>query len=336
MLKRRRTDRAHYLLTSMPAHIAGERGVESAVASLMDGHLTADWELLLTPEVRVSLLADSANLHFVFGNLRSIMKIGPVFRSGQIFAVAVECSVFFKKAEQYLRFQLHEAPVTLLSSSGDFWVTGGEDKLVTVLKLDWEAQEVNLVKRFLAGKKVVGGAVSNDSLLYGDKHGEVWKIDLNDLTQPPVFAMGHQAVLEGLWLGTDLLTYDKENKVKVSAIPHTYELKHVLLGHTHAITSAIQQRSTYYTSDSSGLVIKWNAQTIEATTNVNGSPVLYSLPSSIVAVTNEIILVLDPEDLHTVKEVRREAEGVVRMVGEELWNVSTTGQDFETQLLSID
>mmetsp|Transcript_7848 Transcript_7848/g.15070 ORF Transcript_7848/g.15070 Transcript_7848/m.15070 type:complete len:275 (-) Transcript_7848:2513-3337(-) len=265
-----------------------------------------------------------------------IMKIGPVFRSGSVIAAAVECSVFFKKEEEYLRFQLHEGPVTLLSASEEYWVTGGEDKLVTVLKLDWEAKEVNLVKRFLASKKVVGGAVASNTLLFGDKHGDVWRVDLNDLSQPPVFAMGHQAQLEGVWLGRDLLTYDKEFKIKVSGFPDTYELKQVLLGHSHNITSAIQIDSHCYSSDGSGQVFKWNGNSIEASTNLNGPLVLFPNVSSLVAVTCEQVFLLDPGDLHTVREVQSEHEGVVRMLGNELCTISTTGQDIELHTLVIE
>jgi hypothetical protein len=264
------------------------------------------------------------------------MKIGPVFRSGNVLAAAVESSVFFKKADEYLKFQRHEAPVTFLANEGEYWVTGGEDKLVTVLKLDWEAREVNLVKSFVAGKKVVGGALSGNTLLYGDKHGDIWRADLSDLSQPPVFALGHQGVLEGMWLGQDLLTFDKEFKVKVSGFPDTYKLKQVLLGHSHNITSAVQHHSFTYTSDGSGQIFKWNDLAIAARANLNSPLVLFAHDSCLVAVTCEQVYLLDYDSLRTIREVQTAYEGVVRLLGQDLCVVSTSGQDIELHTLVIE
>lgn len=264
------------------------------------------------------------------------MKIGPVFRLGQVTAVAVECSVIFKKEGELVRFQQHEAPITLLSASEEFWITGSEDKVVYVLTLDWEAKEVRTVRRIVNNKKVVGGAVADGTLLFGDKHGDVWKVDLHNLSSTPVFAMGHQAMLEGLWLGRDLLTFDKEHKIKVSGFPDTYTLRQVLLGHSHNIISAIQYNSCCYSSDGSGHVIKWNDHMIGASANLNGPLVLFPQASCIVAVTCEQIFLLDPEDLSILREVVTEHEGVVRILGRELCTISTTGQDIELHSLVID
>mmetsp|Transcript_5246 Transcript_5246/g.5227 ORF Transcript_5246/g.5227 Transcript_5246/m.5227 type:complete len:123 (-) Transcript_5246:251-619(-) len=114
------------------------------------------------------------------------------------------------------------------------------------------------------GKKPTSLVFLQNLIVFADKTGEAWKVDLARLSsgrtkelECVAFAMGHQSTITYMTKGeSSLITVDKDNKIKISESPQFYEVRTVLLGHNATILSAIEYEGKIYSSDESGCIKK--------------------------------------------------------------------------------
>eukprot|EP01117_Protostelium_nocturnum_P016337 TRINITY_DN6445_c0_g1_i1.p1 TRINITY_DN6445_c0_g1~~TRINITY_DN6445_c0_g1_i1.p1 ORF type:complete len:367 (-),score=130.58 TRINITY_DN6445_c0_g1_i1:87-1187(-) len=169
-----------------------------------------------------------------------------------------------------LNSQGHSDLVRTLSfdSEGKFMVTAGDDKKVKV----WDTSNWKCVASRTHGKKistVALGPLNSEGneckvqVLYSDKFGDIYGGPANNLEKTDL-SLGHCSSVCFMILSHDnkyLITCDRDEKIRVSNYPNTYDIESFCLGHTSLVSRLVipHQASNYLVSGGSdGTIRLWD------------------------------------------------------------------------------
>jgi len=116
-------------------------------------------------------------------------------------------------------------------------VTAGDDKKIVV----WEFPSMKVKASGVSDKKTVGVAIDSkaEHVLFAEKSGEVFRKPVSDLAAAGEHLLGHISSLSDLVMTSDgkyVLSADRDEKVRVSHYPASFEIEGVCLGHTEMVT----------------------------------------------------------------------------------------------------
>ncbi len=80
---------------------------------------------------------------------------------------------------------------------------------------------------------------SKDTLLIGDKFGDLYRYDLSKSNSKPRLLLGHVSILTDMTFSPSqdyLITSDRDEKIRVSNYPNTYSIHQFILGHTEFVS----------------------------------------------------------------------------------------------------
>jgi hypothetical protein len=122
--------------------------------------------------------------------------------------------------------------------AGRFIVTGGQDKKLVV----WEVPSMKVQSQTSTDKKIVSVVIdpTGNKLIFAEKAGDVFGKLLDPPDSKSEHLLGHISSLTDMALspsGTRLLTADRDEKIRISYYPHTFEIDAYCLGHTELVTS---------------------------------------------------------------------------------------------------
>ena len=183
-----------------------------------------------------------------------------VFKHPEV-SYSINQNFYIKNIDSSLEYTDHTEEITGITKIKDYWVTSSLDKSVKFLKIDWNSKKI--VKEYeTKHKKKISCVQSNEKyVFYGDKTGEIWRIDLESLESGPdteycTFFIGHQATVEFLWCDSRyLISVDSEFKIKVSQDYGVIE--YIFLGYDSKVISAVFFKGKFYTCDDRGNFKTW-------------------------------------------------------------------------------
>eukprot|EP01126_Amoeba_proteus_P043246 TRINITY_DN4738_c0_g1_i13.p1 TRINITY_DN4738_c0_g1~~TRINITY_DN4738_c0_g1_i13.p1 ORF type:complete len:424 (-),score=72.72 TRINITY_DN4738_c0_g1_i13:175-1335(-) len=160
--------------------------------------------------------------------------------------------------------------VARFDTTGNYLVTGGDDKKVKV----WETNSWKCLGTRTGTKKVSGVAFVDNNVIWSDRGGMVFEVSLEKLDNSDGVAkdfvdvkvlLGHCSWITTLeiWDKKYILTGEKDEKIRVSLYPDTYDIVSFCLGHKTFVTSLCllpvsETESAFLVSGSGdGIVILW-------------------------------------------------------------------------------
>lgn len=256
------------------------------------------------------------------------MEINCICFGDQVVGWANGSSVHWRQmnGSGYLEYTGLANSVDFLTFYEGTWITGGKDKKVVYLRLNWEANQVEEILSREHYKKVSAGVVNSDGLIYADKFGEVWSVP-HSPDAKPAFATGHQSTITAIRLyETHLITIDKDFKIHVVLYPNMDCVDQILMGHTATILDAVMIQGAVYSLDSNGIVIRWGTDNYPAATgNMPQARRFFVLTDSrLMALTDTKVELLNPETLEAVAsmELPESTQGKWTIFQDQLYHVS--------------
>lgn len=111
-----------------------------------------------------------------------------------------------------------------------------DDKLLQI----WDLNEFKKLATFKTVKRTTVIEFPNkDTLLIGDKFGDVYRYDLSQTNPKPRLLLGHVSILTDMTFSPNkeyLITSDRDEKIRVSCYPNTFSIHQFILGHTEFVS----------------------------------------------------------------------------------------------------
>ncbi|XP_045478079.1 tRNA (guanine-N(7)-)-methyltransferase non-catalytic subunit wuho [Harmonia axyridis] len=102
---------------------------------------------------------------------------------------------------------------------------------------------------------------SNDSLIVADKTGDVFLYNMKDEILTPVLLLGHLSIVLDVALtdcGKYIITSDRDEKIRVSKFPNSYNIQSFCLGHEEFVLSVIIVQNKLISASGDGTVRFWD------------------------------------------------------------------------------
>ncbi|KAJ3217656.1 WD repeat-containing protein 4 [Dinochytrium kinnereticum] len=132
------------------------------------------------------------------------------------------------------------ADIKAASFHGDLMVVCSEDKLLSV----WNVAEWKLVFKTETPKRVnvVQFSPCGKHVVVGDKFGDVYSFSLENTAavSPPTLLLGHVSLITDMIFSNDgkfLITSDRDEKVRITNYPLTFDIQAFCLGHKLFVTA---------------------------------------------------------------------------------------------------
>jgi len=124
-----------------------------------------------------------------------------------------------------------------VSNCGRFLAVATDKKQLFVFR---DNKQVN--KAVLSRKATKMTFTNTDALflVVADKNGDVYSLDISKPDSQPKLILGHLSMLLDICITTDdryVLTADRDEKIRVSQFPNSYNIETFCLGHTDFVTS---------------------------------------------------------------------------------------------------
>lgn len=138
-----------------------------------------------------------------------------------------------------------------LSNDGKWYAITEDRSLVIWSTSDWSLRSTKLLER--SASKIVFSP-SNDKILVADKTGDVYMFSVSDdATEKGTLLLGHLSILLDVCMTDDekyIITCDRDEKIRVTCYPNTYNIKSFCLGHIGFVTRIIILRNDILLSSS--------------------------------------------------------------------------------------
>jgi tRNA (guanine-N(7)-)-methyltransferase subunit TRM82 len=183
------------------------------------------------------------------------------------------------------------------SPSGALFGVCTDDKKLYVWKTD--SMDV-LLQRSVAKRAVALSFVNTEEeILVADKAGDVWSFHLKNLESESKLLLGHVSMLLDMVVTGDdrfVITCDRDEKIRVSHFPNSYNIHCFCLGHTELVSKLClcsSEKNWLVSGSADGSVILWDYTTGDVLDQVifDGNPVItglaFSSETRILVVSNE-------------------------------------------------
>ncbi len=139
--------------------------------------------------------------------------------------------------DQYLGLTRH---CSALSSDGELYAAARERDLVIWSTRDWIVRSSKLLER--SPSKILF-TPSGESIIVADKTGDVYLFKISDdSASKGILLMGHLSILLDVAMTADemyIVTCDRDEKIRVTRYPQTYEIERFCLGHSAFVTKVV-------------------------------------------------------------------------------------------------
>ncbi|XP_030747821.1 tRNA (guanine-N(7)-)-methyltransferase non-catalytic subunit wuho [Sitophilus oryzae] len=102
----------------------------------------------------------------------------------------------------------------------------------------------------------------NNELLVADKNGDVWAYNVNIDNEKPVLLLGHLSIIIDMIIspcGKYIITCDRDEKIRVSHYPNSYNIAMFCLGHKEFVTQLhLLKNNVLLSASGDGTVRMWN------------------------------------------------------------------------------
>lgn len=124
-----------------------------------------------------------------------------------------------------------------ISSCGRFLAVATDQKQLIVFR---DKKQVNKAVLSRKASKMTFTNTDSGFLVVADKNGDVYSLDISKPDSEPKLILGHLSMLLDICLTTDdrfVLTADRDEKIRVSHFPNSYNIETFCLGHIDFVTS---------------------------------------------------------------------------------------------------
>ncbi|KAK9765748.1 tRNA (guanine-N(7)-)-methyltransferase non-catalytic subunit trm82 [Basidiobolus ranarum] len=123
------------------------------------------------------------------------------------------------------------------SPDGKLLATSGEDKSLKIWTVsNWSCLNTRpVIKRYNA----INFSTENDMIFVADKFGDVYKLPIDPTTGHEELLLGHVSMTTDMLLtpgNKHIITADRDEKIRVSNYPDTYNIHSFCLGHTEFVS----------------------------------------------------------------------------------------------------
>lgn len=125
-----------------------------------------------------------------------------------------------------------------ISESGKWATISSLDKNLILYDLNaWKT----VSSRYLArAASRIRFTPSNDYIIVADKSGDVYKYSVNNPDEPGTPLLGHMCIILDILITPDekfIITCDRDEKIRVSCFPNSYNINSYCVGHTEFVTA---------------------------------------------------------------------------------------------------
>ncbi|XP_044758699.1 tRNA (guanine-N(7)-)-methyltransferase non-catalytic subunit wuho [Coccinella septempunctata] len=163
-----------------------------------------------------------------------------------------------KRGEKNVK-DINDFNISCFSVSRDhkFIAISFENKEVMIMNEYFE-----LLRKFVVARTTSAMSfTSSNSLIVADKTGDVFLYDLKEDAMTPVLMLGHLSVVLDVAL-TDcekyVITCDRDEKIRVSKFPNSYNIQSFCLGHEKFVLSVKVLQNKLISASGDGMVRFWN------------------------------------------------------------------------------
>jgi tRNA (guanine-N(7)-)-methyltransferase subunit TRM82 len=144
-----------------------------------------------------------------------------------------------------------------VSRDGQYIAVSTENKQVIIYD-----RELNIKKNFIVNRTTSKLVFSNTGdILVADRTGDVFLYKFNDEKNEPVLLLGHLSMILDVALsecGKYIVTCDRDEKIRVSHFPNTYNIISYCLGHEEFVTTVKIVQNILISASGDGTVRLWN------------------------------------------------------------------------------
>ncbi|KAI9193091.1 WD40-repeat-containing domain protein [Polychytrium aggregatum] len=121
----------------------------------------------------------------------------------------------------------------------DRLVTGGDEKSLSIWNTDtWEVLDNS--RQFVKRPNAVTFSKDGSYVLGGDKAGDVYSFHTHETSEKRSLLLGHVSIILDLALspcGKYIITADRDEKIRVTHYPHSYDIQSFCLGHNEFVST---------------------------------------------------------------------------------------------------
>ncbi|XP_018901250.2 tRNA (guanine-N(7)-)-methyltransferase non-catalytic subunit wuho [Bemisia tabaci] len=148
-----------------------------------------------------------------------------------------------------------------ISPCGKLFAYSINNKLMSVWDIDnWQLVVSKTIPR---GASKICFTADSKNVIVADKAGEVFSFNLDSAEEKGTFLLGHVSILLDMILTSDnfIITCDRDEKIRVSHYPNSYNIQTYCLGHEEFVTSINlfnANAKTILSSSGDGTLRFWN------------------------------------------------------------------------------
>ncbi|XP_044270851.1 tRNA (guanine-N(7)-)-methyltransferase non-catalytic subunit wuho [Tribolium madens] len=143
------------------------------------------------------------------------------------------------------------------SQTGQYIVVSTENKQIVLFD-----NNLNLIRNFIVNRAASKVLFTNqDDILVADRTGDVFLYKFNDEKTEPTLLLGHLSMILDMKLsecGKYIVTCDRDEKIRVSHFPNTYNIVSFCLGHEEFVTRIDFVKHVLVSASGDGTLRVWD------------------------------------------------------------------------------